>query len=93
MPGLKTIYSRDGTPIADIRASVMRSWLLNDVGQAVFSFPVTDVKCNAEILQYGNILYCQHDTLPDWVGVIDTPLRWHHGYIEIMAYEMPYLLN
>lgn len=93
MPGLKTIHSKDGSPLTDIRASVQRSWLLKDIGQAVFSVAINSPKCLLEYLEYGNLLYIQHDTLPDWVGIIDTPRVWRNGYVEVYAYEPAMLLK
>ena len=92
MPGLKTIYSKDGTPITDIKASVIRSSLLNEVGEAVFFMSTASTKSRREVLEYGNFLYIQNDSLPDWVGVIDTPRVWHHGYVEVHAFEPQFLL-
>lgn len=93
MPGLKTIYSRDGTPITDVKASVVRSSLLNDIGEAIFYVATSSIKCRREVLEYGNYLYIQHDSLADWVGIIDTPRPWHHGYVEVHAFEVPYILQ
>lgn len=93
MPGLKTIYSRDGTPIADIRAAVVRSSLLNDIGEAIFSIAIDSIKCRRELLEFGNWLYVQNDSLSDWVGMIDTPRTWHNGYVEVHAFEAPFLLQ
>lgn len=93
MPGLKTIFSKDGTPITDIKASVIRSSLLGDIGEAVFFVDTSSVKCRREVLENGNILFIEHDSLPNWVGVIDTPRTWHHGYVEVHAFEMPYILQ
>ena len=93
MPGLKTIYTRDGTPIADVKASAVRSSLLNSYGEAVFFIATTSIKCRKEILNYGNYIVIQHDSLPDWVGILDTPRPWHHGYVEVHAFEVPYILQ
>jgi len=65
MPGLKTIYTRDGTPIADVKASAVRSSLLNSYGEAVFYIATTSIKCRKEIMNYGNYIVIQHDSLPD----------------------------
>lgn len=93
MAGLKTIYSKDGNAMTDISAAITRSSLLNEIGEAVFYIPTDSPKCRAEYLNYGNFLYIQNDTLPDWVGMIDTPRLWHNGYVECHAYEVPYLLQ
>jgi hypothetical protein len=93
MGGLKTVYGRDGTPIADIRTAVIRSSLLNDVGEAIFSISTFSNKCRRELLEYGNFLLVQHDQMPDWVGMIDTPRTWRSGLVEVHAYEAMSLLN
>lgn len=93
MPGLKTIYSRDGTPLTDIRASVVRSSLLNGIGEAIFYIDTSNVKCTDEYLKWGNYLYIQHNSLADWVGILDTPRPWHHGAVEIHAFEVPFILQ
>lgn len=93
MPGLKTIYTQDGKPLADVRASVTRSWLLKDIGEAVFSIAISDPKCKEEYLQYGNLILVQHETLPPWVGMIDTPRIWGRGNVEVHAYEPSLLLK
>ena len=93
MPGLKTIYGRDGIPIADVRAAVIRSWLLNDIGEAIFSIATSSIKCRREVLGYGNYIVVQNDFLPDWVGIIDTPRTWHNGYVEVRAFEVPLILK
>jgi hypothetical protein len=93
MPGLKTIFSRDGTPITDFKASAIRSSLLNEIGEAVFYIATSSIKCKREVLEYGNFVLMQHDSLGDWVGVIDTPRPWHHGYVEVHAFEPAYILQ
>jgi hypothetical protein len=93
MPGLKTIYARDGTPITDVRAAVVRSSLLNDIGEAVFRIDTRSSKCRRDVLEFGNYIYIQHDSLPDWVGIIDTPRTWSNGFVEVHAFEVPYILQ
>jgi len=93
MPGLKTIYSRDGTPITDIRATVVRSSLLNDFGEGVFNVATSSIKCRREVLEYGNFIVAQNDALDDWVGIIDTPRSWKAGFVEVHCFEVPYILQ
>lgn len=93
MPGRKTIYSRHGYPLTDIRASVVRSWLLKDIGQASFSVITDSPKCRLEYLEYGNYVVFQHDKLPAWVGMIDPPRSWGNGYVTVNAYEPAILLK
>lgn len=93
MPGFKTIYSKEGFPLADFRSAVTRSWLLEDIGEAVFYIPVSSSKCKLEYLEFGNFVRVQHGDLPEWVGIIDTPRIWRNGYVEVHAFEPAYLLQ
>lgn len=93
MPGIKTIYNKDGIPLTDIRTAAIRSWLLNDIGEAIFLVDTQSVKCKREYLEFGNWIVIQHNKLPDWVGMIDTPRIWHNRYVEVHAFEAPYLLK
>ena len=93
MPGRKTIYNHQGIPLTDIRAAVVRSWLLNTIGEAIFYLPVSGSKCRREFLEFGNFIVVEHDSLPDWVGMIDTPRIWHNGYVEVHAFDPAFLLQ
>lgn len=90
--GRITIYNNGGVPLTDIRASVIRSWVLNGIGQAEFEIAYTDTKCRRAYLEFGNLIKIEHTHLPDWVGVIDTPRQWREGKVLIRAYEMGKLL-
>lgn len=93
MAGLKTIYDRDGVPIADFKASATRSSSLSGIGEAIFYIHTSSVKARRELLKFGNYVVIQHDKLPDWVGVIDTPRPWRHGYVEVHAFEPAFILQ
>lgn len=93
MPGLKTIYSNAGIPLTDIRASVLRSWMLHNIGDGIFYIATDDPKCDPDYLAKGNFIVVENDKLPAWVGVIDAPFVWHNGYIEVHAYEPAFLLQ
>lgn len=80
-----TIYSPTGIPLADLDTGVWRSWVLNGYGEAGFTLSTKDNKCKEEYLRYGNILLVQHDSLPDWVGFMDTPRVWNYGNVECHA--------
>jgi hypothetical protein len=41
---------------------------------------------NESVLQYGNWLLVQSDSLPPWVGVIDTPREWSPRIVSVHAY-------
>lgn len=93
MAGLKTIYNLQGLPITDFKSTAVWSSLLNDVGEAVFYIATNGIKCKRNYLEFGNYVVLQHDKLPDWVGIIDTPRIWHSGYVEVHAFELPFLLK
>ena len=94
MTGLKTVYSKDGTPITDLKVSVVSSSLLNAIGEAVFYVAKSSPKCRNEVLKWGNYIVVQRSgDLDDWVGVLDTPRPWHNGYVEVHAFDPVYLLD
>lgn len=82
------IFNRDGFPVAEFRATVERSWIIGDEGRAIFEAASrkTDL-VNERVLQYGNWLLVQSDTVPTWVGVIDIPRRWGSREVTIHAYS------
>jgi len=91
--GQITIYSKYGEPLTDIRAGVVRSWVLNGVGQAEFGIAYTDPKCRRAYFEFGNYVTIEHTNLPIWAGVIDTPRQWRGNYLTVRAYEMGYMLK
>jgi hypothetical protein len=66
------IFSRDGTALTTITATAPREWVLNDVSVCTWKMSLNDPKCREDYLQYGNIVYIQHESLPDWVGLLDS---------------------
>lgn len=79
------ICSPMGIPLADIDARVWRAWKLNGYAEAQFLIATTDAKARDEFICPGNLLYITHSTLPDWVGIIDPPIKWNHNHIEVNA--------
>jgi hypothetical protein len=88
-----TIYNYRGEPLTNIKASITRSWVLGGVGEASFEIAYTDPKCQQEYLEYGNFVLVEHDTLPPWVGVIDTPRQWTNSSVQVKAYEAAKVLQ
>lgn len=82
------IFKRDGTPIAEFRANVARSWVIGDEARAQFSYPArkTDI-VNEDVLQFGNWLLVENTHLPPWVGVLDFPREWSTRNVTISAYS------
>lgn len=86
-----TVFSNTGEALTTLRAAVKRSWVLGGIGQAQFQIAYTDPKCLQEYLEFGNYVLIQHETLPDWIGVIDTPRQWGVNAVTVNAYEVPML--
>jgi hypothetical protein len=88
------IFDLAGVPLADIRATVTRTWLLGRVGKAKFSLAFTDPNYNKpEVLNEGNYILVQNDKLPPWVGIIDLPFRWGFFQIEVSAVSAEQILG
>lgn len=82
------IFSRDGFPLIEFRTRVERSWALADEGRAQFTYATrkTDI-VNEAALNFGNWLLVENDSLPPWVGVIDTPRTFNPRSIVVSAYS------
>lgn len=94
MPQMQSvIYDQFGKPLVDINIHAPRSWLLDDVGQCVFTLSSKDPKCTEKNLRFGNMLYIQSTGLPDWVGIIDPPRGRNYGSITVTAYTAEYLFK
>jgi hypothetical protein len=81
------IFSRQGDPLAEFRASVPRSFVIGGEGRAQFTYPTrkTDI-VNEDVLNFGNWLLIQNSQLPPWVGIIDTPREWSTRNVTVSAY-------
>lgn len=82
------VFDKNGYPIAEFSTSVERSWALGTEGRALFNFPSikTDI-VNERVLQFGNWILCESDSLPPWVGVIDLPREWSPRIVAVHAYS------
>ncbi len=87
------VFDRNGNALAELDATCERSWLLSDVGKATFELSTQDKKCRREFLQFGNLVYIEHEKLPPWGGVIDTPRKWESGKVTVTAYSGEKLLS
>lgn len=87
------VFDQFGNPLDMLEVRAPRSWLLNDVGQCVFSLSVRDPHCTERNLRYGNLVLVQSAGLPDWVGVIDPPRGRNYGSVTVTAYSAEYLLK
>jgi hypothetical protein len=81
------VFARDGSPLAEFKARVERSWALVDEGRAQFTYPsrISDV-VNKKIINYGNWILVENSYLPAWVGVIDPPRTWSGRNVTVSAY-------
>lgn len=81
------IFDRNGFPLAEFRASVERSLVIGGEGRAEFNYPSRKTEIvNKDVLRFGNWLLVESDTLPAWVGVIDTPREWSPRIVAVHAY-------
>lgn len=81
------IYSPLGVPLCDINVVPVASRIINDVGDASFDLSLEDAAALEVNLQFGNVLVINHDTLPSWVGFIDSAQgrEWGAGTITVRA--------
>lgn len=88
-----SIYNHFGQYLTEIDATLNRSWKLNEFGTATFAMSTSDDKCRKDYLQFGNFIYAEHDKLPTWAGMIDTPRQWGMGTVTVTAYSGEYILT
>lgn len=74
-------------------ATCDRTYKLNEFGTATFTLSTSEEKCREDFLRFGNYVYIEHDKLPVWAGMIDTPRIWNHGAVEVTAYSGEYILT
>jgi len=72
MATIQIFSGKDYSLLDTIQATAPREWVLNSVSTCNWEMSTLDPKCNERNLQYGNIVYIQHPTLPDWVGFLDS---------------------
>lgn len=88
-----TFFDKTGVRIAELDATFRRSWRLNEYGIGSFTLSTQDAKAILDNLQFGNFIYAEHDKLPAWGGIIDTPRTWGEGKITCSAYSGEYLMT
>jgi hypothetical protein len=88
------VFDRAGTPLAEFKASVTRSWTIGGEYRAQFTYPTrkTDV-VNERVLRFGNWLLVDSSALPPWVGVIDTPRDWSTRNVTVSAYSPEHVFD
>ncbi len=88
-----SIYDINGIKLTEIDASFSRTWMLNRYGTGDFTISVTDPKATQENLRFGNLITAEHEKLPIWGGIIDTPRTWMPGAIKVSCYSAAYILT
>lgn len=81
------VFNRAGVELAQFRATVKRSWTIGAEGRAsmVLASRKTNY-VNDTVLRFGNWLLVENDSLPHWVGVIDTPREWSARQVTVNAF-------
>lgn len=88
------VYDRTGLYLDQLQVRSPRSYLLNDIGQCVFTVSIEDPRCTENILRVGNLIkVVSNNGAPDWDGVIDLPIKHNMGSKTITAYSAEYLLK
>ena len=81
------IFDRTGRALVEFRAAVSRSWAIGLEGRANMMLASREADyVYRGALEFGNWLLVENDTLPAWVGVIDTPRIWSARTVEVNAY-------
>lgn len=88
------VFSRDRFPIAEFRATAERSLALGDESRLQFTYPTRKTEiANDTVLRFGNWILVESDTLPPWVGVIDTPRSFESRTVTVSAYSPEHVLG
>lgn len=87
------IFNGDGYWMTNIIANADRSWMISKYGSCEFTMPVISDKCRERYLNFGNFIMIEHESLPPWAGMIDTPRVWGNNKVKIKAYTPEYILN
>lgn len=93
MPSRITIYDQSGMRLTEIDASCKREYKINQWGKATFTLSTSDANCREDYIRFGNYVVVEHDKLPTWGGMIDTPRQWGFGEVDITAYSAEYILS
>lgn len=88
-----SLYSHSGQYLTEVNATFKREYKLNEFGSATFTLSTSDVKCREDYLRFGNFVLVEHDKLPIWGGMIDTPRIWGHGSVTSTVYSAEYILT
>lgn len=87
------VFTPHGDALGELSVPVFRAWAMNKVAEAEFEISTNDAGATPELLNVGNLLLIQHDTLPDWVGVLDTPMEWDAHKVKCKAYSAEVIMD
>lgn len=87
------VYDRSGRAMAPLTCTTERSWILNGEGLCRITIAVNDEKVRQNIVQYGNFVAVEHDTLPLWAGVLDPDRLWGESRLTLTAWSAEHLLK
>jgi hypothetical protein len=76
-------YSKDGKYLTEFDATFSRGYKLNEFGEGSFQLSTYDNKASLKYLQFGNLIYCEHESLPP-VG--DSLIRRGSGHMGQSQY-------
>lgn len=89
-----TIYKRDGSFLGTIDTQTKRSWTLSDFGKCEFELSLRAAKAARKYLQFGNLIYVEHEKLPAWGGKIMPEMQWSSDdTIKVAAFSGEALLK
>jgi hypothetical protein len=89
-----TLHRRsDGAFLTTIETATVRSWTINERGQCMFAFSLTEAKSIRKYMGSRNLIHINHTSLPAWAGVIETDEKWNDGEeVEYTAWSAESLL-
>lgn len=80
------LYDKDGHLLIEPDASVGKlMWGLGDKVETTISIPLSTQGLNRYLVRMANQVYIQHEYLPDWGGVIWSPMEWKAGELVLHA--------
>lgn len=88
------VYHRNGTPLAELDATIVRSWQLERGARAERA--VMQVRASAiakNLTQFRNLVVVVSDVVPHWCGVIWDTRDWDDNNITVTMYSCEYLLS